>query len=619
MTIKKLIKSQLKNFLGLLIVIIIYSLFIIRFEVVIAALSNNKFGIHLAQPHLEDLPKAAVMVNGSGGDWGYVTLVIQENDRNKDKWQVIFDRLRELHLIPIIRLATSPQEENWRRPNIDEGQSWANFLDSLNWVIKNRYVILFNEPNHGSEWEGTVDPENYAQVAFAFAKALKEKNSDFFVMLAGLDASAPSSPPNFEDEEIFLRKIIKSETNYNNQNPNTQNVLNLKNSDFKNCFEFRISCFEFLIDGWASHSYPNPGFAGSPWDFGRGTVRTYQWELELLKSLGVRKDLPVFITETGWERKTRYSTFDIRYLDENKVANYFKIAFENVWLPDERIMAVTPFVFDYQSDPFLGFSWKRSDGSFYPQYYTIQSMTKIKAEPEKVEKGEIVFNLPKEILAYSDYQFSLEIKNQGQAIWDKDDGYLLSVVSYPEKQKPFEYLFSDLKNIKPFEEKQASFFIRTNQESGKNQVKIFLLKNGKKIIESKIWDFIIEPLPKISFQISLWPTFKEAKGKDFEIQIFDQREKLVFKKNGIEVIKGKAEVKDIQNIVLGERYRVVILRPYYLPRQKFVFFHKGENKLIFKRMLPLDLNQDNRFNFEDIKTLLNNWRLIKYFLPDGLS
>src|SRR3989344_2873439 len=171
-------------------------------------LPNNKFGTHFALPSLEDLIKARELVNSNGGDWGYVTLVIPEGDRDKNKWQEIFDRMRELHLIPIIRLATVPQGAQWRRPVVEDADSWVNFLDSLNWVVKDRYVILFNEPNHGAEWGGSVDANNYAEIALTFAKQLKEKNQDYFIMLAGLDASAPSSNPGFEDEGAFLNQVI---------------------------------------------------------------------------------------------------------------------------------------------------------------------------------------------------------------------------------------------------------------------------------------------------------------------------------------------------------------------------------------------------------------------------
>src|SRR3989338_2024841 len=76
-----------------------------------------------------------------------------------------------------------------------------------------------------------------------------------------------------------------------------------------------IQQWNTVLSGLASHSYPNPGFSGVPYGFGRGTVRTYQWELDLLKQLGV-KDMPVFITETGWVRG-----------DESVVADNYKIAY----------------------------------------------------------------------------------------------------------------------------------------------------------------------------------------------------------------------------------------------------------------------------------------------------
>jgi hypothetical protein len=38
---------------------------------------NNKFGIHLAQPEDSDIDRADELVNSNGGEWGYITLVIQ--------------------------------------------------------------------------------------------------------------------------------------------------------------------------------------------------------------------------------------------------------------------------------------------------------------------------------------------------------------------------------------------------------------------------------------------------------------------------------------------------------------------------------------------------------------
>lgn len=545
--------------------IILFTALILFPIAVNASTANNKFGISLAQPNNEQFPQVRELVNANGGDWGYVTLIIEEKDRNKEKWQDTFDQLRKLHLIPIIRIATSAEGENWRRPEIQDAQGWADFLDSLNWVTKNRYIILFNEPNHGSEWGGEVDVKSFANVSLEFAKKLKEKNGDFFVMLAGFDASAPSWMPGMQDEEIFLRGIIQGQT--------LQEGLTLEN-----------------IDGLASHSYPNPGFSGSPYASGRGSIRTYEWELGLLNSLGVKKELPVFITETGWKRG-----------NENTVAENFQVAFNQVWLPDDRVVAVTPFVFDYQGAPFLEFSWKKYGAEeFYQQYSTVASMSKIRGEPEQIEKGWINFRLPTDLVVQSTYHFKVKLENQGQAIWDKDSSYGLGVMGYEEK-KP-NYLFEDLKDIDPFQQKEVYFTLKTNENLGFKKIKFVLQKNDKNILLSDDWNINILPLPSLNFETKFFP-FGAGRGDNFEIQIFDVDDQLVFKKRNISVDKGLGELTDIQNIALDELYRVVLLKPYHLPRQEYIVFKKEANKIKFKSLLPFDLNNDGAFNFKDITSI----------------
>ncbi|VVA43738.1 conserved exported hypothetical protein [Candidatus Roizmanbacteria bacterium] len=561
--------------------ILLFTLFFLPLSI-FAVTPNNKFGISLAQPNVDQFSQVKELVNSNGGDWGYITLIIEEKDRNKEKWQEIFNNLRRLHLIPIIRLATSAEGENWRRPEVKDAQKWVDFLDSLNWVTKNRYIILFNEPNHGREWGGEVDAKSYAKVSLEFAKKLKEKNKDFFVMLAGMDASAPSWMPGMEDEEIFLRKMLIDSVSepfpsgFGSQKVDLHAARNPVSSTPINIFNY--------IDGWASHSYPNPGFSGSPYASGRGTVRTYEWELGLLKELGINKELPVFITETGWKRGI-----------EGIVADYFQTAYENVWLQDDRVKAVTPFVFDYQGEPFLDFSWRKYNSQeYYQQYYSVKSMVKIKGEPAQIEKGWINFKLPTDLVVQSTYHFKVKLENQGQAVWDKNDGYELGVMGYEEKKT--NYLFDDLKDINPFEEKDVYFTLKTNEDLGQKKIKFILQKNNKNILLSDEWNIKILPLPSLKFET--W-----GRGDDYEIQIWDVDDQLVFKKKSLSVKKSLGQLKDIQNIALDELYRVVLLKPYHLPRQEFVVFKKDSNKIKFRPLLPFDFNNDGTFSFKDITSI----------------
>ncbi len=308
---------------------------------------NNKYGIHIVDSN--DIKDIAPLVNSAGGSWGYVTLVITEGDRNIDNWRKQFELLGRLHLIPIVRLATHTEGSGWVAPKMEDADQWTRFLNALPWPTKNRYVIPFNEPNHAEEWGGSVNPEQYSEVFTAIAKSLKETNDEFFILPAGLDASAPNGPATMDEESFLLRAISA-----------------------------KPELFD-LLDGWTSHSYPNPGFSGSPYARGRGTLRTYEWELRLLKNLGLKKALPVFITETGWAHRG----FDLRswLLSPDTVANYLTIASQTVW-NDPRIVAVTPFLFQYQEKLFSMFSWLiPGNREPYPFYLAYQNIPKISGIP----------------------------------------------------------------------------------------------------------------------------------------------------------------------------------------------------------------------------------------------
>ncbi|OGG14019.1 hypothetical protein A3D77_03430 [Candidatus Gottesmanbacteria bacterium RIFCSPHIGHO2_02_FULL_39_11] len=318
-------------------------------------ISNNKYGIDIVDEN--DLFDASYLVNSSGGDWGYATLVIPENERKTDKWNAIFERMGQLHLIPIIRLATHVEGNRWTAPKKEDAPIWADFLNNLNWPTKNRYVVLFNEPNHANEWGGYISPEEYAEISSNLSRELKNRSGDFYIMLAGFDAAAPTGRDTL-DEEIYIRRMIQKEP----------------------------AIFD-SIDGWASHSYPNPGFSGEVGDSGRKSLQGYKWELFLLKNLGIDKDFPIFITETGWA----HDQYDpgVKLFSPDDIASMITDAANNVW-SDSNVVAVTPFILNYQSTPFSQFSWRKQDSAFfYPFFDAYRSIPKIAGNPTLNEKIQI--------------------------------------------------------------------------------------------------------------------------------------------------------------------------------------------------------------------------------------
>ncbi len=323
---------------------------------------NNKYGIHLMNEN--GLQQADELVNSSGGDWGYVTIVIREDERDTTRWNRVFQDMERRHLIPLVRIATTMTPEGWTQGSLSEIKTWVIFLDSLNWPIANRYVIIGNEPNHTTEWHGEISPEEYTDYLVSFSKKLKEQNDRFFVLPAGLDASAPNDA-NHMDEETFLRRMI----------------------------EHNAQVFDY-VDGWNSHSYPNPAFMGSVDDDGRGSIKTYKWELNLLQKLGVKRDLPIFITETGWVHKTANETG----LSEEDVSERLIKAYKDVWT-DENIVAITPFILTFPGKPFGRFSWTDESGKPYKFYYGVQSLPKVAGKPIIREKRHLPIRTKNMLLA----------------------------------------------------------------------------------------------------------------------------------------------------------------------------------------------------------------------------
>lgn len=525
--------------------------------------SNNKFGIHVATPDGTDLKQAAELVNSNKGDWGYITLVIQETDRNTGKWQGVFDELYNKHLIPIIRLATQPEGGHWRVPTKEEAGQWAQFLNSLTWVTKNRYVILFNEPNHGTEWGGSVDPENYGRVALAFSKALKEKSDDFYLMFAGLDQIAPNALPFHLSEEEFVRRML-----------------------FAYSIE-ELSEISINISGLSSHSYPNPGFTGSVDGYGKGSVRGYEWEKEVYRLNGLAKDLPIFITETGWNQSS---------MGEEQNAFNMKTVFENIWVKDEEVVAVTPFILNYQGDPFLGFSWRKKDSTEYYQIYkTVQGMHKKQGVPELETKIEFLSTLPTKLIVNSQYTFTFRVKNIGRSTWDGNKGYSFTLSSADN----FKYHFFTLTNVAPQEERDIVLYLKTPDLLGKRTLYLSMVNN--RALASKVYEWNIVELPVIQMMVkySFLLGGKSDKKADFQLELYDSAEHLVYKKEHITGENGNIFIQDVKNVIIGQKYRVVLLKPGFLPRQTYITLKNHGSIAQLKYMLPLDWNKDGKFDLKD--------------------
>jgi hypothetical protein len=305
---------------------------------------NNFSGIHILFP--SELSEAASLVNAKTGEWGYVTIPIQTGDKDLDKWQSFMDEAKKHKLIPIIRLATSADRENtsvWAKPTTLEILDFANFLNSLNWPVENRYIIAFNEMNRFDEWGGEApNPKEYADLLSYTVEVFKERNPNFYVIMGGLDNASPNDRVKYMDNLVYMNEMVA-------YNPEIFNK----------------------IDAFSSHSYPNPGFSAPPLQNKVEGITTYQFEYDLINSHTVKKK-PVFITETGW---------DSAKLSETVIAKYYEIAYQNFWNKDkDKIVAITPFLLNSQGGPFDIFSFVKSGKQ--TKYYEVSAkMEKTKGQP----------------------------------------------------------------------------------------------------------------------------------------------------------------------------------------------------------------------------------------------
>lgn len=304
------------------------------------SVANNKFGIHVFDT--SEVEKAAQFANSSGGEWGYITIPIRANERDLAKWTKFMVDCRRLKLIPILRIASFPSGENWMAPNEYDLVDFSNFLNDLPWPTKNRYVLVYNEPNHQGEWGGFVYPEEYARVLDRATDIFHKKNADFFVIAAGFDSSAPNSATSMD--------VYRYMEAMNAANPGVF----------------------ARVDGLSFHAYGNPGFSSFPNSRSKVSIGSYKFELDFLfRRFGISEP-KIFLTEAGWR---------VDLIGDTAARNFYHQAFESFWT-EPNIVAITPFVLDAQAGPFEGFSFIGKGNQFKPFAKDLTEIKKTKGQPQ---------------------------------------------------------------------------------------------------------------------------------------------------------------------------------------------------------------------------------------------
>lgn len=254
----------------------------------------------------------------------YITVPFSLDDRARTKeWQKSFDFARENNIIPIVRLVThfDSEKQAWAIPTRKDIVQLTAALSRLDWPQEKRHVILYNEPNHAAEWGGTIDPHSFAEMTVFGADWLATEPHEYVILPAALDLAA-SDTKNTKEAFAYWNEALGSKP-------------------------------EILekISAWNSHSYPNPAFSSAPGLKGKNRLDGFRHELAFLKKFTTR-ELPVFITETGWVKTPTTA---------KNLTSYYRTALSQVW-SDDNVVAVTPFLYAGSPGPFAAFSFVDEHG-----------------------------------------------------------------------------------------------------------------------------------------------------------------------------------------------------------------------------------------------------------------
>ena len=368
-------------------------------------------------------------------------------------------------------------------------------------------------------------------------------------------------------------------------------------SYLKQMYEANPKLFE-LFDGWVSHSYPNPAFSGSAYAYGRGTVRSYAWEREYLRSLGVSKSYPIFITETGWVHSFGV-TNNFNMLSPEAIGSALQQSSVGAWT-DVSIVAITPFIFNYQGLPFDHFSWKKLGSSdFYAHYYAYQEISKVRGSPFQREIYTVDHPLiPDALVKNSSVTLTAKILNSGQSIISHKDGYTLKI----HGPKEFISITDSLPSIEPQESGEVRLHLRVPNSEGIFPYTLSLTHDDRSVTLQTGTITLIPP-PSLSLDVQLgWKN--RSNTKEATVLIYDKDE-LIHKIHGVSIENGIGIVSDLTNVIPNNSYRIVLLVPQYLPRQSIETIKAEGSTILMPRMYPVDFNGDGAFTIADLFIMLS--------------
>ncbi len=257
---------------------------------------NPKMGIHTRLTDEVEpwkIKRTLEMVREMGASWivEYFPWAYYEPSPGRFDWthaDLVVDHARRQGLTVIARLGFVPE---WARPDPEELPTTFTYLDEEHYAAFADYVhafaehfrgrvghiVVWNEPNISLEWGyRPVDPEGYTTLLRAVYPRAKAADPDLLILGGALAPTlAPVGDPEGMNDLDYLRRMLAAGAGE-------------------------------VMDGLAVHAYGWQMPASAP-----GNPAAVNWNrTELLRRLLVdygHGDLPVYITEGGWNDHPRWT------------------------------------------------------------------------------------------------------------------------------------------------------------------------------------------------------------------------------------------------------------------------------------------------------------------------
>jgi hypothetical protein len=274
------------------------------------ATRNDLAGVHTRftdEAEVWKIQRGLQMVREMGAPWivEFFPWAYYEPSKGNFNWASadrMVDHANRQGLRVIARLGFVPE---WARPAATtfthlDPQNYSDFAGfaaafALHFKGRVQHVVIWNEPNLSNEWGlRPVDAKAYVEMLRAVYPAIKTANPEMLVLAGAL---APTLEP--EGSLNGLNDLIYLEQMY-------EEIERLEIRDTASSIPNPQSPIRRPYDAWAIHTY---GRTAPPSEVPAPDKLNFR-RAELLRKVMVKHgdaDLPVFITESGWNDDTRWA------------------------------------------------------------------------------------------------------------------------------------------------------------------------------------------------------------------------------------------------------------------------------------------------------------------------